>query len=307
MSYLKKIKNNKRGDMSIPIAILVVLVIVLVSYTLITLASVRGKHEESIGQSAIIVDIVTQKEKLDFYFSNTAEKAVYSSYFEFLVDGKFVKGKKTYSGLQSEDLENIYGFKEIYSKDKLSEKFSSSIKEKFIRIFKKEYSYNKKEYISEFIDNLNEDFLEVKYDDGNIIFKTNSFQLDNLGLQRSDFINSNLKLYVRYKFKLEEEINLTRKKLNSFEEIYEFKESYLKYLEDTDSEENTENFLEKVKFSFGKFSKFTVQNSRVTNNFEIERVSSKKGLILTSKRKFPIYSSPEKMEIKNLEFDFIPL
>src|SRR6056297_2313024 len=97
-NYLRKLKDNKKGDMSIPIAILVVLVIILVSYTLITLISVKGKYEESIGQSSVVGDIAVQEENLNFYFSSVAEKAVYSSYSEFLTPGEFVKNKITFSG-----------------------------------------------------------------------------------------------------------------------------------------------------------------------------------------------------------------
>ncbi len=242
---------------SLRLMLFLVLTLVLAISTIFMFLTNFGKSEPKIYTPLVYNDVYYQENELHFYLNQIAETSFFEIYDEIIKNDYYIS-ELIYNPDNYVNFENL----NINLNNLLEKNFREKFEEKF-----KNIDFEKK--------HLNK--LKNKIISGNysLIFNDEvlAVSLINLNLE-----NSMEGIEIFYKPEINIKINLTRKKLHSFQEIYEFKEKCVSISNLTEKKDcyedyiyNLENFnigvIKEVDFSDKEYLliKFTTKNDFLIN------------------------------------------
>lgn len=250
---------GKKGE-SISLSIFVFLTYALLTYSLFSFLTNSWYVQEEISVGSVIFEAYEEEDLADFYFSEVCERALIKTYYEFVSKESskydYIENPQTYSG------------SEIFIFDNLNSNFN----EEFMKRLEENVVDGIKDY-----NFLSGGVVDIKKLGENYVFI----------LTGLEFKGSKENLEYLYKPIIEDNFEIDKMSLNSFDEIYNFKESCL-----SGSFEERKICYESNKELIGKFDVFV----------EVAGVENSKYLIfnLKSKKEFLIEDN-----FKKIDFDFI--
>ena len=190
--------NDKRGD--IAVVLVVFMTVLLIGVSLYGFNSLRKGIVDTVPNPNILDGIYFSEDQYKFYIGESVGRAYLDTYQEYAVNGNYIQNKVT--------KDSYFKFETL--KPDVNERFNELMKEKFVEEVKK---YN--------IENLNVDEVDINIVEGNVNVQIPNYKINSDSIQNDEGVSI---VKVNYDANINENINLKKYSLHSFEEIYNAKE-----------------------------------------------------------------------------------
>jgi len=195
-----KILENKRGEISI--LLLVILILLVASAALFTLATSSGKVEAKIVSAGFLENLNLKQNHIEYYLDQAGKNVLAKTYKEFAEENNYINNPVS--------VEGVAEFGELHAK--LKENFGKEFKENLkIEFASYGFEIDSLKQLKKII--LDGNF-EIVVDDDNVILS-----VDSLG---GNYSLENIEINYMPKIKLK--FNFEEFGLHSFEEVYNIKE-----------------------------------------------------------------------------------
>lgn len=248
--------KNKRGDVSV--VLLVLLVLVVTGASVFSFITNSGKVSSKISGAGVVEGVYLEENLIEFYLNEAGKRAVVVSYNELINSEEYVENPVV-------NFRNEVRFGNLHPNlnENLKTKFSKNLKTEFLAYeFKEDYLINLKQSI------LDEEF--------SVALSKGVFRLSVSGQELDNVLENNS---ITYFPEISLDFNLNEIGLDSFERVHATKE----FCKDKASKNLIENcFNEKLK----GFTSLVEEKTAVSsNNYTFVALTSKKEFLINEQFK----------------------